>query len=260
MRKLNRIGLIAAFSALGALALPAVEADAMTVQPVVIDLQTAGRGMTQVVTVQNTSTVPLPVELTVDQLAFGPEGMTVTGKDPGDLLVFPREALIRPGRTQAFRVQYVGDPALASSKHYYMTVGQLPVEMPGANRGIQVLYNFQILVSVGPRGVKPDLKVVSAEVGRNEAGCPTPVITLRNDSAAYGYLSRGKLLIVARDASGREVYRRTIPGPEIQQTIGYGLVTSGQTRRLVLPLTLPPETLPTEGGAVEGRFTPDRRP
>ena len=58
-----------------------------------------------------------------------------------------------------------------------------------------------------------------------------------------------------RDTSGREVYRRTIPGPEIQQTIGYGLVTGGQTRRLVLPVTLP-----AEGGTVEARFTPERRP
>jgi len=255
MHKHNRIGLIAAFAALGAVALPAVEADAMTVQPVVIDLQTAGRGMTQVITVQNTSMDPLPVELTIDQLAVGPDGMTVTGKDPGDLLVFPKGALIQPGRTQAFRVQYVGEPALAGSKHFYMTVAQLPVEMPGVNRGIQVLYNFQILVSVGPQGVKPALKVVSAEVGRDQAGHPAPVITLSNDSAAYGYLSRGKLLIVERDTSGREVYRRTIPGPEIQQTIGYGLVTGGQTRRLVLPVTLP-----AEGGTVEARFTPERRP
>lgn len=255
MRKLNRIGLIAALAALGAVALPAIEADAMTVQPVVIDLQTAGRGMSQVVMVQNTASVPLPVEVTIDQLAFGPDGATVTGKDPGDLLVFPQQALIQPGRTQAFRVQFVGDPALASSKHYYMTVAQLPVDSPVAVPGIQVLYNLQVLVSVGPKGIKPDLKIVAAEVGRDQAGRPAPVITLTNDSAAYGYLSRGKLLIVERDASGREVYRRTISGPEIQQTIGYGLVTSGQTRRLVLPLTLP-----TEGGAVEARFTPERRP
>ena len=41
---------------------PVPAATAMTVQPVVIDLQTAGRGMSQVVTVENTFANPLPVD------------------------------------------------------------------------------------------------------------------------------------------------------------------------------------------------------
>jgi fimbrial chaperone protein len=227
-------------------------ASAMTVQPVVINLQTSGRGMTQVVTVENTFATPLPVELRVEELVFDETGARGTGKDPGDLLVFPPQALIQPGQTQTFRVQYVGDPALARSKHYYVTVAQLPVQLPEGQSAIQILYNFQVLVSIAPNGAKPNLRLVSSEVGRNEAGKPMPVITVQNDSPAHGYLSQGRLRIVQKDANGAEVFRRTLSGPEIQQTIGFGLIAPGQKRRIVLPVELP-----AVGGTVEAQFTPE---
>lgn len=223
---------------------------AMTVQPVVVNLTTSGRGMSQVVTVENTFANPLPVEMRIQELALGEAGVTGTGNDPGDLLVFPQQALIQPGQTQTFRVQYVGDPSLARSKHYYVTVAQLPVQMPEGQSAIQILYNFQVLVSVAPQGARPALAVERAEIARDSNGRPVPALVVTNSSTAHGFLSNGRLRIVQRDASGREVFRRTLPGPEIQQTIGFGLIGAGQTRRVLIPLQLP-----TEGGTVEAQFT-----
>jgi fimbrial chaperone protein len=245
-----RITALAAALALGASGV----ARAMTVQPVVIDLQTSGRGMTQVVTVENTFANPLPVELRIEELAFDADGAHGTGKDPGDLLVFPPQALIQPGQTQAFRVQWVGDPALARSKHYYITVAQLPVELPEGQSAIQILYNFQVLASIAPAGAKPALTLTSAEVGRDAAGKPAPFITVTNDSAAHGYLSQGRLRLVEKDASGKVVFQRTLQGPEIQQTIGFGLIAPGQTRRIAVPIELP-----TGEGRLEAQFTPEAR-
>lgn len=225
---------------------------AMTVQPVVINLTTSGRGMTQVITVENTFATTLPVELRIQELIVDEDGVKLTGVDPGDLLVFPPQALIEPGQTQSFRVQYVGDPDLAASKHYYVTVAQLPVKLPEGQSAIQILYNFQVLVSVAPVGVKPDLSVKSAEIGHNPEGKPVPVILLTNSSAAHGYLSNGRLRIVQRDAAGKEVFRQSLSGPEVQQTIGFGLVGANQTRRITVPLELP-----LDGGTVEASYTPE---
>lgn len=225
---------------------------AMTVQPVVINLTTSGRGMSQVVTVENTFANPLPVEMKIQALTLTENGVQGTNTDPGDLLVFPAQALIQPGQTQTFRVQYVGDPDLARSKHYYVTVAQLPVQMPQGQSAIQILYNFQVLVSVSPTGVRPALAISGAEVGRDANNRPVPAIIVANSSTAHGYLSNGRLRIVQRDASGREVFRRTMPGPEIQQTIGFGLIGAGQTRRMLVPIQLP-----TDGGTVEAQFTPE---
>jgi fimbrial chaperone protein len=247
---MKRILMSAAFAA--GLILPQQIAVAMTVQPVIINLKQSGNGMTQIITVENTFATPLPVELRVQSLEFDENGVKETGKDPGDLLIFPPQALIQPGQTQSFRVQYVGDPELKTSKHYYVTVAQLPVKLPAGQSAIQILYNFQVLVSIAPNGVKPAIKVQSAEIGHNPAGKPIPLVTLSNTSAAYGYLSEGRLRIVEKDAAGKEVFKRTLSGPETQQTIGFGLVGANQTRRMSLPIELP-----VDGGSVDVSFTPD---
>lgn len=239
---------IAAFVAAATLSASLV---AMTVQPIVVNLSTSGRGMTQLVTVENTFAIPLPVEIRIEELSLEPDGVKGTGKDSGDLLVFPVQAMIQPGQTQTFRMQYVGDPDLPKSKHFYATVAQLPVELPQGQSAIQILYNFQVLVSVSPEGAKPDLKVSGAAVGHDTAGKPVPVVTLSNASTAHGYLSQGRLRIVQRDSAGKEVFRRTLSGPQIQQTIGFGLVGAGQTRKVQIPVELP-----QDGGSIEAQFTP----
>lgn len=241
-----------ALAALSASVLPAPAVLAMTVQPVVVDLQTAGRSMSQVITVENTFATPLPVELAVQELDLTPAGIKPTGQDPGDLLVFPPQAIIAPGQTQTFRVQYVGDPGLARSKHYYVTVAQLPVKLPEGQSAIQILYNFQVLVSVAPAASKPELSIGGARITRNDAGKPVPVITLNNASAAHGYLANGQLRLVEKDAGGKEVFRKALSGAEIQQTIGFGLVGGNQTRDMTLPIELP-----VAEGTLEASFTPE---
>lgn len=225
---------------------------AMAVQPVVLDLTTAGRGMSQVITVDNTFDRPLPVELHIEALELTPDGVRATGQDTGELAVFPPQAVIQPGQRQAFRVQYVGDPALARSRHFFVTVSQLPVQTGDAVSNIQLLYNFQVLVSVSPEGARPAITIPSAEVGRDAEGAPVPVLSVANGSAAHGYLSRGRVTVAQQDAGGREIFRQQLSGPEIQQSVGYGLIGGEQTRRITLPLRLP-----SADGRVTATFTPD---
>jgi fimbrial chaperone protein len=231
----------------------AAAAIAMTVQPVIIDLQSSGRQMSQVVTVQNTFQTPLPVELRAQEADFDRDGLKTTGKDTDDLLIFPPQALIQPGRTQSFRVQYVGDPELAKSKHYYVTVAQLPVKLPEGQSAVQILYNFQVIVSVGIPGAKSAVKVARAEISTEGDGKPRAVLLLENNSNNYGYLSRGSLRITQKDAGGKEIFRKSLSSAEIQQQIGFGLVGAGQQRRILTPLILP-----QAGGTVEAQFTPGR--
>ncbi|GAA0735217.1 fimbria/pilus periplasmic chaperone [Sphingomonas japonica] len=250
--KLNRRSLVAAMGALFATFGLSAALYAMTVQPVVLDLTTSGRGMSQAIIVENTFDRPLPVELRIETLDLTADGVTPTGKDSGELAIFPPQALIQPGQRQSFRVQYVGDPAIARSKHFFVTVAQLPVQLADGTSNIQLLYNFQVLVSVSPEGVKPSLSITGTEIARNDTGAPVPAITVANATAAHGYLSRGRLRIVQYDAAGKELFRKQLAGPELQQTIGYGLIGGGQTRRVLLPLVLP-----QSDGRVEAQFTPD---
>ncbi len=231
---------------------PVQVAQAMTVQPVVIDMQTSGRQMSSVITVENTFATPLPVELSIQELELTPDGVKQTGTDPGDLMIFPPQAIIEPGQTQTFRLQYVGDPALAKSKHYYITVAQLPVKLPEGQSAIQILYNFQVLVSVAPSGVKPQISIQGAEIGKNADGKPVPVITVANDAVAHGYLANGRLRIVQKDAAGKQVFTKSLSGAEIQQSMGFGLIGSGQVRKVTVPVELP-----SAQGSVEASFSLD---
>lgn len=226
-----------AIAALGLLVAPAAEA--MTVQPVVIDLATAGRAMGDVIIVENTFDRPLAVDVSVQALELTEDSVRPTGEDTGELAVFPPQASIQPGERQNFRVQYVGDPELASSRHFFVTVAQLPVQEVSGQSNIQLLYNFQVLVSVSSSATAPAITIAATEIGRDDEGQPVPVITARNGSGSHGYLSRGRLQIVQQDAGGAEIFRRDMSGPEIQQVHGYGLIGGGQSRRVVLPVPLP---------------------
>lgn len=252
MYRIARIRAVGVLAMLVALCVPTIGLKAQTVKPLVVDLATTGRGISQVISVENTSANALPVELTVQELIIEANETILTGVDPGEVIVFPPQATIQPGQTQSFRLQYVGDPALARSKHYYVTVAQVPVTGRAGVSGVQVVFNFQVLASVGPRGARPELRVQTAEIGADESGNPAPVVTMANDSATYGYLSRGRLRVIGRDASGREVFRRTYTGPELGQMVGMGLIGSGQQRQFTLPGALPSGT-----GSIEARFTPD---
>jgi P pilus assembly chaperone PapD len=225
---------------------------ATTVQPIVIDLSPSGNGMSQTITVENTNADRLPVEIRVESLAFGDDGVTVEAPS-GDLTVFPAQAVIEPGRTQTFRVQWAGG-ALERSRSYYVTVAQAPVSLPEGETAIQVLYNFQVLVSVAPAQARANLQVESASVGRDADGNPAPLVVVRNDSAAHAYQSQGTLTLVARNAQGTVTFERTLTPADVQQSIGYGLVGPGQRRSLVLPISLP-----AGSGSLEARFLPATR-
>lgn len=223
-----------------ALTIVAPQARATTVSPVVLDLQSAGRGVVQNISVTNTGAGPLPLEIAVTRLDPNAAGFEphAGGAEDEDLLVSPPTALIPAGQTQSFRVQWIGEPALAGSRHYYVGVNQLPVKLPEGQSAVQVVYNFQVLVSVSGAGQKPALAIASVAPATVE-GKPMAALVVRNDGAAHGYLSQRAIRIVGTDAAGAEIAAKTISGAEFQQLVGYGLVASGQTRTINVPLDKP---------------------
>lgn len=215
---------------------PAGQALATTVSPVMVDLQSNGRGVVANVSVNNTGAVALPIEIQVIPLT-----PTATGLQPGkpdsdeDLLVTPPSVLIPAGKTQTFRVQWIGDPELNASKHYYVSINQLPVKLPEGQSAVQVVYNFQVLVSVSSPDKKPQLTITSVAAATVN-GKPAVAITVQNGGEAHGYISQHRLKITATNASGAELFTETISGAEFQQLVGYGLVATGQSRVVDVPV------------------------
>ncbi|MBI1405001.1 MAG: fimbria/pilus periplasmic chaperone [Caulobacter sp.] len=235
---LRNIGAALAITGLFLVSGPAA---AMTVQPVVVDLRMAGREMSAPVRVENNGPNPLPVEIRVVETDITPDGVKASDRRSEDLLVFPPQAIIPPGETQVFRLQYVGEPGSDRSKHYYVEVAQLPVELPEGQSAIQILYNFQVMVNVASISAgAPDLKVESAEVATNADGKTVAAFTVRNASLNYGYISTGSLKVSYKDASGKETVSKSLSSNDIQQSIGFGMVGPGATRRFVTPIEVGP--------------------
>ena len=231
---LKKIRSLLAFFA--ALSLP-VAASATTVSPVVLDLQTNGRGVVANIAVTNNGAGPLTMEIVTIPLK-----PTSTGFQPieganadEDLLVTPPSSLIPAGKTQTFRVQWIGDPEISQSKHYYVSINQLPVKLPEGQSAVQVVYNFQVLVSVSSANQKPQLAITSVTPATVN-GKAVAAITVRNSGEAHGYISQHKLKLTETSATGAELLSKTISGSEFQSLVGYGLVASGQIRTINVPL------------------------
>ena len=236
--------LIGGLTAAAALLIVGVVA-AMTVQPVVVDMTMTGRQMSAPVRVENNGPNPLHVEIRIVETDFAVDAVGASDRPSEDVLAFPPQAIIPPGETQVFRLQYIGDPGSDRSKHYYAEVAQLPVELPEGQSAIQILYNFQVMVNVAsPIATPPALTIESTEIVQNAEGKNMAAFTVRNSGTNYGYMSSGSLTIRHTDAAGNETVRRTLSGNEIQQMIGFGLVGPEMTRRFVSPV---------EVGSADGR-------
>ncbi len=207
----------------------AMPATAMTVWPTVIDMATTGRDSRAQINVVSSEATAFPVEVQVESLQIAEDGTQTLADAGDDFIVFPPQAMIQPGATQVFRVQWAGDPALATSRSYALRVNQVPVRAADAGTSVQLVYSFAVIVNVaGPQGAS-DLRVVQAKPGQQGA----VDLLLENRGDRYDYLSRRVLSLSGGGWSA------TI-GPEaLGQMVGMGLVQPGARRRFTIPAELP---------------------
>jgi P pilus assembly chaperone PapD len=238
---LRRLGCaFAAGAALWTLGLPSL---ALNVQPVIVDLLSTGRRASSVISLQNTFAETVPVEITVHPVRIvDGELREMEEEEAENLIVFPGQAVLQAGQLQAFRVQWIGDPAPQASEHYYVTVSQLPVALPENQNAIQVLHRFKVLVSVGAPDAEASLKIEMVAVRQTEDGKTQPVLTVTNAGDTYSYVGRHRMTVVQRAPGGEVVFRESFEPEEIQQRMGLGVVPSGQTRVLPINLDLPQTT------------------
>lgn len=219
----------------------AVPASAFNIAPVIVDLLASGRRSSSIVTMQNTFSTTVPVELTASVVELVDNEFKAVDGEVEDLLVFPSQAVVEPGQSQAFRIQWVGDQAPDQSRHFYVSVNQLPVDLPENENALQVLYSFRILVNVAAASARAELQVRSATIQTID-GRSVPVVEVENTGHAYGYVGKGRMTVIQTNDAGEEVFRQSYEPDVIQRIMGLGLIPSGLTRRLPLNIELPQAT------------------
>lgn len=214
-------------------ALPLPEAKAFSVSPTHIELTSVGRAGRSQIVVRNTQSITMPVEVSIEKFVLDENGRRRAVRAGDDFLVFPVQAMIPPGSSQVFRLQWVGEPLLNQSESYIVNIAQIPVRMPKGRNGVQVAVSFGALVNVAPPQGQAQLNLVSTDIVTDQTGRRLPMVTVENPTHVHALFTQSTLQL-----SGQSWSQTLSPG-ELQQKIGIGLVQPGKRRKFVLPVPLP---------------------
>lgn len=212
---------------------PAVSpASAMGVSPTHVEMTSTGRAARAQITVTNDGAQPMPVEIGVERVSIDESGRRQARKPGDSFLVFPPQALIAPGASQVFRLQWVGEPALARSESFMLYVNQIPLRMPKGGSGVQLALSMGVLVNVAPPEGQPSLQLVNTSV-TSDKGRRRPAIVVENASNVHALLPSSRVRLSAAGWS------KVLEPTDLSTGIGIGLVEPGKRRRFVLPVDLP---------------------
>ena len=208
-------------------------ANAMSVTPVHVEMTSVGGASRNQVTVTNPGKVPMPVETLLEKLQVDENGDRTTSKAGDDFLVFPPQAMIPPGGTQVFRLQWVGEPMLDQSQSYMFSVTQVPVKLQPGESKLQMVMSFGVVINVAAAQASPSLKVVGTALTNDKQGKRRAVVTVENPTRSHALLPDGKLSLAGNGWS------HTFNSSEIREKIGIGLVQPGKRRKFVMPVDIP---------------------
>lgn len=224
---------------------------ALQVKPIIFDMSSAGSDSRKAITVTNSAATPVPMELLVNRLDLGPNGEMI--KTPGggeDFLIFPPQTIIPANSTQTFRIQWIGDPEIAESRSYNISVNQIPVKPPAlpedeTRMSIQIVYSFVATVTVRPPQGVSSFQIRNAEAAQDKDGKRGVALTIENSGNLHNYLANAEVRLQASDWS------RKLAPPAVRALAGPGLVLPYHTRRIFIPI----DDLPRNPGAVTASIT-----
>ncbi|MEM9897807.1 MAG: fimbria/pilus periplasmic chaperone [Pseudomonadota bacterium] len=215
---------------LAAMGMFASSAWAIQISPLFIDMSVPSSGQTTLL-VRNDSTAETPVEIVVMKRIFKEDG-TEERVPTDDLLVFPPQTVLAAGKTQTFRVQYVGDLELAESALFAVTATPVAVTLKQGNTDLALTVAFSSLVHVSPRDAESQLSLQDQKPATTEEGAPAISFIARNDGARHAYLSRTKGVLVSDSESGRTVTYQS----ELTTLLKSTLLPPNSAKAFVMPL------------------------
>lgn len=240
-RFFSKLAIAASVAAASASAMLPGAAYALGVTPVTVTVEAVGRRASTQINVSNGDAANLPVELVVTKLQLQPNGEVKRTPAPDQFLILPPQAVVPPGGVQVFRVQYIGDPALAESQAFEIAVDQVPVQVeqktPGAM--MQIVYSIGALAVVAPPGAQSKVSIERTEIVKNDKGEPVASVSFRNDGQRHAFLSEGRLKVSVEDKTGKKVWDRSFDAEQVRQEIGVGYLPPHFTRTVQLPFPLP---------------------
>lgn len=230
-----RLWFAAAIAALAFLATPSVSvAQGYQVQPMLATITPSGTDSRLTMSIKNSGAVPITLELTPFRATVDEAGTPTRVDEEKDILVYPAQAQVEPGKEQTVQVRYIGDPALTQARMYGIRVTQLPVSAPGmapgtnaagASSDVKVSFTFLSHIIVSPANAHAAISVVDA--GRASNG--DLLLQITNEGSGIAVLSATQFQLT--DSAGKTV---TLSADDLK--IGnFSAFMPGQSRRATVP-------------------------
>ena len=206
---------------------------AMSVEPLVIDAVTTGKGSSQSFKVGNDGAAPLPVEIRISRMEIGSQGELAFEPADEEFIVYPPQAIIPKGGVQIFRLQWIGNPTIKASRTYRFSVSQVPVKLPKEISGIQINMSFGVIVSVSPPQGSAAVLVTGVTLSDLKDGKRTAALKVKNTGVKHAYLRNAAINLAGGGWSAK------LSPFEVEQRVGLGIVQPGKERRFLLPVEAP---------------------
>ncbi len=133
---------------------------AIVMSPSIVEFNVQKNNSAQIVVTNNT-TNKLPLEASLLELSFKQDGsFTPQPVNDLDLLVFPPAAILKPGASQVFRIQWVSTSTPLQSRSYFVRFSQPPLESSDQSGiALQVHYNALLHIYANNNRASVVLKV-----------------------------------------------------------------------------------------------------
>lgn len=198
--------LVAAAFGLAAFVQP-VHAQGYQIQPMLATIRPSGPDSNMTLLIKNTGEVPITLEMIPFRATVDDAGKPTRAPEDKDLLVYPAQTAIPPGREQTVQIRYIGDAQLTEARMYGVRVAQLPVDFrsgaTAANSSTQadvkLSFNFLSHIIVSPAAATVD---VSVEVLEHK---PDGSLALRLKNAGTGIAVLNSAKWTFADSGGKSV-------------------------------------------------------
>ncbi|MFT5706405.1 MAG: fimbrial chaperone protein [Oceanospirillaceae bacterium] len=166
-------------------------ANAYKVQPMVAEMAPIGKKAQLSLRLENNDSESLTVEMVPLKLILNASGQVEYIPADDDLLIIPVTAVLKPGRSQAVMVRYLGQPDITQSEAYSVGFRQIPVNIEGQESSqVSMAVNFNTLINVVPANAKPNLAVEKMILKDGQWH-----ITINNSGNSYTRLSHTQWLV-----------------------------------------------------------------
>lgn len=214
--------------------------------PLSAEMSPYGKGARQVFRVENPSEEPIAIEFSISARDMTPDGKDVLSDAEDDFVLYPAQAIVMPGKSQAIRIQWIGDPKPEKELAYRLIVEQLPVsfdEGPSDGGQLKLLVRFIASIYIVPNAARSNVGVESATAQVDESGAPLLRLDLANTGNAHQLLRDPSLTLTVGSTSIHL-------GPEQLPMLASQNILAGHAREFVLPW---PADLPA--GTVEAALS-----